>query len=254
MQRCSSIESLLREQWLERLVVKSVGENLCIASLPMSTVDNRQPDVFIETRVGDYLLAHDGGKAFNELILSGHKGTEAVERSFQGLAQQFGILWKDQSFQMLCKLDRLPDAVLAISSASLAASVFLLDRIPVEPSDTTFEALRKALKHWAKSKARLKETVTAPGAVKQHRFDFLLTPNAGFPPIGVSVLSPGNSALFAAERYAFKLLDLKSSPAGKWGQLVVQTNDEEWSGNARKIINRMADAVITVPGGQQPVS
>jgi hypothetical protein len=252
MQTCSSIEGLLREKWLERLVVKSVGENLCIASLPMSTVDNRQPDVFIEARAGDYLLVHEGGKSFNELILSGHKGTEAVERSFHGLAQQFGILWQDQSFQMPCKLDRLPDAVLAISSASLAASVFLLERIPEETSNSTFDALQKALKQWAKSKAKLKERVKAQGAVKQHQFDFVLTPTAGTPPIGVTILSPGNSSISAAERYAFKLLDLKSSNARNWAQLVVQTSQEEWSNNARKIITKMADGVIEVPAGQQP--
>ena len=252
MHRCSSIENLLREQWLERLVVKSVGENLCIASLPMSTVDDRQPDVFIEGRAGDYLLAHDGGKSFNELILSGHKGTEAVERSFQGLAQRFGILWKDQSFQMPCKLSGLPDAVLAISSASLAASVFLLERIPEAVSDSTFDALQKALKQWAKSKAKLREKVKQQGAVKQHQFDFVLTPNAGTPPIGVSILYPGNSALSAAERYAFKVLDLKSSQAKDWNQLVIQTSEAEWSNAARKIIGRMADGVIEVPAGQQP--
>ena len=66
--KCQSVRDAMVAYLLETTVGEQIGD-VCVVTLPIPTIDGRFVDVFVESRIGDYLLVHDGGKAANELIL-----------------------------------------------------------------------------------------------------------------------------------------------------------------------------------------
>lgn len=76
---CDLIKQALSEYLTDRIDVQQVRD-MCVATIPFTTFDNRWIDIFIEPRQTDFFLIHDGGKAVNELILQGIKVTESTGR------------------------------------------------------------------------------------------------------------------------------------------------------------------------------
>ena len=69
-QGCSSIrDSLL--SFLGTELEVSTFENQCIITLPLKTLDDRFLDVYVEPRIGDYIVVHDGGRTASELHAQG---------------------------------------------------------------------------------------------------------------------------------------------------------------------------------------
>jgi hypothetical protein len=247
--QCSGIKESLIGYLSAHVAAQQIGDT-CIVTLPFETLDKRWVDVFIEPRVKDYYLVHDGGKAVNELILQGMKITPAVERGLSLVASRFGVLYTDEMFQSGSKITELPARIYSVGMSSALAMANLLEHVvgaeeePIEGQIGTF------LNRWGKNRAKVTENVRVAGEIKQHTFNFLVSGRKGLP-IGVSVLHPTAGALAAAERFGFKAKDLVNTQFGKWPRVAVEDKSDIWSPEAKKIVKSCADFVIPVRTGER---
>ena len=248
---CLSIEHLMKSYLSSHVGVQQFGET-CVVSLPIETFDKRWVGVFVEPRAKDYFLLHDGAKAVNELILQGMKITPTIERSLSLIASRFGVVYQDEMFQTGSKIDSLAARAYAVGTASALAMANLLEHVPVieeEPIETKVGML---LSRWSRTRAKLTQNVTAKGEIKQHTFNFLVSPRNGAQPIAISILHPTGGALAAAERYGFKSKDLEKTPYGKWRRIAIKDKAELWTPEANNIIRRCANSEIAFRSGDVP--
>src|SRR5262245_24721389 len=122
--KCQSIRDSIVRFVVEHTVVEEM-RNLCVATIPIPTVDGRLVDVFIEIKIGDSMLVHDGGKAANELIIQGIELTDAINHSCSLLASTFGVCWRDETFEANCKPESLNRAVMGVATCSALATFHL---------------------------------------------------------------------------------------------------------------------------------
>jgi hypothetical protein len=92
----------------------------------------------------------------------------------------------------------------------------------------------------------------AKGKIKQHTFNFLLSPRRGGHPFAISVLHPTGGALAAAERYGFKSQDLENTDFAKWRRIAIKDKAELWTPEANNIIRKCANAEISIRSGEMP--
>jgi hypothetical protein len=222
----------------------------CVVTLPFETIDRRWVDVFIEPRAADFYLIHDGGKAVNELILQGMKITPAVEREFVLIASRFSVSYADEMFQSGAKISRIAEQVYAVGMASALAMTHLLEHVPMVQEETVEEHVGEALRKWGRNKAKVTENVRVQGHLKQHEFDFLVSPRHKGSPIAVSVLHPTAGPLAAAERFGFKANDLSGTNFGSWRKMAIEVKSEIWSADARRIVDASADIVVPIRSGE----
>lgn len=245
---CQSIKAALTDHLVESVEVHSVRE-MCIATLPMRTVDSRWVDVFIEPRAKDFYLISDGGKAVNELIMQGIKVTESVHREFGLIARAMGVSYRDEVFEMGTKFENLARAAHAVGMCSAIATHRLVEHVVSEEEVSLHEQFNGILRKWARRRASVTENVKIEGGLRQHTFDFLVSPRKGLP-IAVSILNPTGGPLAAAERFGFRARDIAdSTTANKWPLLAVETRSETWTPDATRIVSRFAASVIPVPTG-----
>ena len=251
VENCLSIKNALTEHLLSHVEVQQVGD-ICVATLPFSTLDRRWVDVFIENREADFFLIHDGGKAVNELILQGMKITLAVEREFQVIASRFGVAYQDEMFRTGAKSPHMAASAYEVGMASALAMTRLLQHVPVVEEEPLTEQVRTLLRRWGRGRAKVTENATVAGEIKQHTFDFLLSPRQKGATIGVSILNPTGGPLAAAERFGFKAKDLEPTRYRKWQLVAVETKAEVWSRDARDIVRKCANVVIPIQSDDRP--
>ena len=247
---CHSIKSALAAHLTTHISVEQIND-MCVITLPFETIDRRWVEVFVEPRAADYFWIHDGGKAINELILQGMKITPSVERGLPMIASRFGISYSEEMFQTGAKIGDLAAKAYSIGMSSALAMTNLLEHVPMaqeEPLETEIVVL---LRRWGKNRAKVTQNAKVNGNIKQHTFDFLVSPKTG-QPTGISILNPTNSPLAAAERFGFKASDLAGTEFGKWRRVAIETKAEIWSAEARKIVQRCADFVIPINSSDRP--
>jgi hypothetical protein len=244
---CNSIRQALFDHLAAQVVVQQLRD-ACVVTLPFATVDQRWVDIFVEPRATDFFLIHDGGKAVNELILQGMKITPSIEREFGQIAGRFGVAYSDEMFQTGAKFPGVAAQAYAVGMCSALAMTQLLDHVPAAEEENLEGQIGVLLRRWGRKKAKVSENVRVNGKLKQHIFDFVLTPHKR-EPIMVSVLHPTAGALSAAERFGFKAQDLQGTHFAKWKRLAVEAKSEVWSPDARKIVETFAHSVIQVPSG-----
>jgi len=233
--------------------VQQISDGICVVTLPFQTLDQRFVDVFIEPRANDYFLINDGGKAVNELIMQGMKIAEATERHFAIFANRFGVAYTDEMFQTGSKLPDIARAVTAIGMCSTLAMTELLKSVPQAEEETIEAQIGTILRRWGRKRAKITDRVKVEGELKQHQFDFLVSPRKGAAPVAISVLNPTAGALSAAERFGFKIKDIAATPStAKWKSVAVETKAEVWSNDARRIVEKCADVVIPISSGDRP--
>jgi hypothetical protein len=249
--QCSGIKESLIGYISSHLAAQQIGDT-CVVTLPFETLDKRWVDVFIEPRVKDFYLIHDGGKAVNELILQGMKITPAVERGLSLVASRFGISYSDEMFQSGTKMAGLSSKIYSVGMSSALAMVNLLEHVSEVEEEPIEGQIGTLLNRWGRNRAKITENVRVAGEIKQHTFNFLVSPRRHGLPIGVSILHPTAGALAAAERFGFKAKDLADTKFGKWPRVAVEDKAEIWSPEARRIVKRFAKFVIPIRTGERP--
>ena len=249
---CQSIRESILQHLRDATSVEHSG-GLCIATLPIRTVDDRLVDIFIESRQADFYLVHDAGKAANELILRGINITNAMNRNYSLLAERFGVKWSDEMFQAGCKLDRIAASAFAVAMCSSMATLDLLGFVAQPEEDTAHKQFGVALRSWSRSRNSVKESVPVKGSWKQHSFDFVYYPKTG-QPIAISVLSPGGNAIASADRAAFRSKDLVGTHFEQWRKVIVQADAQSWTSPAKNLLSKCSDLVIEINSGEKPTS
>jgi hypothetical protein len=245
--KCHSVKQSLVEYLVGTTTVEQVGDS-CVATLPIPTVDGRLVDVFIETRMGDYCLIHDGGKAVNELILQGVKITPSINEHFEALAARFSLSYAGEMFKAAGKMADARSMILAVGMCSSLAVGQLVGHIATLVEEPLREQFGHALRGWARKRFKISGDVTVQGGSYQHKFDFVAYPKKSQEQaIAMSVLAPGSSPLGTAQRFGFKVLDLQSTPYAKWRRVAVEGRSELWTPEAKTLIRKFADAVIEIP-------
>ena len=168
-------QQALSEYLLANVDVQQVRD-MCVATIPFTTVDNRWIDIFIESRQADYFLIHDGGKAVNELILQGVKITPMVEKDLGIIAQRMGVAYSDEMFQDGGKIGQIAEKAYAIGMSSALAMAQLLERVDIAAEDPLEGQIGTLLRKWGGTKAQIKRGVKVQGGLKQHSFDFVVSP------------------------------------------------------------------------------
>lgn len=247
--KCDSIKAALSAHLASLISIERL-QDACVATLPLETLDGRMVGVFIEPRASDFFLIHDGGKAVDELILQGMKITPAVERGLALVANRFGISYSDESFQAGAKMSDLPMKAYAVGMSSAMAMANLLEHVPAVEEEPLEGQIGALLKRWGKNRARVTANVRLPGELKQHAFEFLISPRRKGLPIAVSVLHPGSNPLATAERFYFKADDLSSTAYGAWPLVAIEDKAETWSADAKKIVRKVAKKVIDIRSGE----
>lgn len=249
--QCSGIEESLKSYLAAHVGVQQMGDTF-IATLPIETFDKRWVGVFIEPRATDFYLIHDGGKAVNELILQGVKITPNVERGLALVAKRFGVTYADEMFQTGAKLRDLAPNAYAVAMSSALAMANLLEHVPATEEEPIEAKIGALLHQWGRNRAKITDNVRIAGKIKQHTFNFLVSPRKQGLPIAVSILHPTAGALAAAERFGFKSQDLASTEFGNWPRIAIKDKSEIWSPEANNIISKCASAEISVRSGDSP--
>jgi hypothetical protein len=246
--KCRSLRESLTEYLAQATAVQEVGD-MCVATLPVPTVDGRLVDVVVESRMNDYCLVHDGGKAVNELILQGVNVTDSLTEFFKALAKRFQVSYDDEAFNATGKIADAQAMILSVGTCSSLAMAQLIGNISAATEAPLREQFGRAVRAWAKRRYKVAEDITVPGPHFQHRFDFVAYPRKPRNrTLAMSVLLPGSNSLAAAERFGFKSTDLESTVYGKWGKIALQGRSEAWSAEAKALLRRCADVVIELPG------
>ena len=248
---CYSIRQAVSDHFLSHVDAQQVRD-VCVVTVPFATVDNRWVDVFIEPRATDFFLIHDGGKALNELIIQGMKITPSVEQEFSLIAERFDIAYSDEMFQTGAKLDKLAQRVSVVGMSSALAMTQLLGYVPAVVQDSLDGQIGVLLRRWSRRRAQVRQSVRVDGALKQHTFDFVVTPRKPGRTAAFSILNPSAGALSAAERFGFKTQDLAHTDCANWRRVAIASKAEVWSREARRLVDKCASAVVEVNSGQQP--
>lgn len=260
--KCSEVSEAIRAFLAKNVSAQDVP-GACIVTLPVPAADGRLIDIFIESKIGSNCLIHDGGKAANEIIMSGVDLTPRIKRRFDKLARTFKVFWDSNSdmFTATCKADDLSHAVLRLAGCSALATYEIAVREAFEqeeeeaPIRAQFSA---ALAGWAKTarwgnkRPTIREKVSVTGRHSQHEFDFLVD-GKRHSPVAVSILIPTNGSRSAAERFGFKVADTDHTEASKWKRLAVAARAEDWSDNSRGIVRACADDMIEIGKARKPI-
>ena len=247
--KCQFVKDSLVAYLLQTTVSEQIGDT-CVVTLPIPTIDGRFVDVFVESKIGDYLLVHDGGKATNELILQGVKLTETVKDHFSELAKRLNVSYVDEMFQSSGKQENLQQMIVWVGTCSSLAMGQLVGHITPAIEEPTRDKFGNALRYWGRKKVKVSSDVPVEGKRSNHRFDFVAAPKTGGNlPIALSVISPGGNPLGAAQRFGFKAADLDSTKYQNWPRVAIEDRSELWTPEAKNIVRNCADVVIEIPSG-----
>ena len=247
MDKCKSIHSGILDHLATNTVMHSI-DGACVITLPIPTVDGRLVDVFIEHRMTNHCVVHDGGKTSSELSLQGVNITESIIVHFSLLARRFGLEYKNETFTVAGNISDVHKMALAVGVCSGMAMAQVVGHMSPLAEEPLRHKIGNAVKGWAKRRFKVSPDVQVPGEHAKHRFDFVAYPKkANSNTIAMSVLLPGSNSLGAAERFGFKTTDLKA-PYNAWGKVVIQGKSESWSSEAKNIIRSCADAVVEIGG------
>ena len=238
---CSSVKERMIE-YLRSMTDASQIDEDCVITLPISTFDQRWVDVSIRQRSEGYFIVDDSGKAWDELFTQGVAMTDITLAKFSKIANKFGIDFEKGRFRTGCHLELLQHSIWTIGQCSALAMSELIDHRPSVEKDFK-KAVGSIITDWSlEAGFRVHPDKIAVGETIEHTFDFVAMGSRNV--IAVNLLAPGSGGKGRAERYGFQEFDLRDTPAGKWKKMAILSRPEEWSFDARALVQRFAQKVV----------
>jgi hypothetical protein len=220
----------------------SQSEEDCIITLPIVTFDQRWVDVCVTERSPGMFIVDDSGRAWDELFSHGVAMTDVLSSRFTTIANRFGVDFVKGRFRVGCGPELLQHSIWTIGQCSSLAMSELISHRPSVEKDLK-KAVGGIIKDWSISSGyRVQADQVATGEKTEHTFDFVATDLTST--IAVNILNPSSGGLARAERYGFQSLDLKNSPASRWKKLAILSRPDEWSYDARNLVNKLAQGVV----------
>src|SRR5687768_2862021 len=128
-QNCRLVKADLARHLAKRVVVSS-DKAQCAVSLPIQTLDGRYVEVFIQDKIGDFVLVHDGGQATAELFVQGIHLTETKRNTLSAIARRMGATFSDDVFEIACRREQSATAIMAIAQCASLAMFEVLSHVP----------------------------------------------------------------------------------------------------------------------------
>jgi hypothetical protein len=238
---CSSVKELIVE-YLRSMTDVSHVDDECIVTLPITTFDQRWVDVSVIERSPGYFVVDDSGKAWDELYSQGIAMTDVVESRFAAIAHRFGVEFQKGRLRVGCPQELLQHSIWSVGQCSALAMNELIGHKPITEKDTK-KAIGGIISDWgltAGFRVQLDRRVT--GKTYQHTFDFVAADDSNI--IAVNILAPGSGALARAKSYGFQNLDLANAPEGKWKKMAILSRPDEWTFDARQLVETFANRVV----------
>jgi hypothetical protein len=226
-------------------------DDYCLVTLPLKTADDRSLDVFIEPKLGDFFLVHDGGKTAAELYAQGLHVEGARLRTMRAIAECYGATFDSGTFTIGCRKEGVQSAVMAVSQCASLAMVDVLSHQPVIEEEPVIARVTRTLDRWRPDTVDLQRRVPVKGRNQNvvHTFDFVaFRRDLNRRNVAVKVLTPTYSANVQAQRYGFLALDLEHSLAGEWPRLAIVSKADEWAPGALELVRSFSAHTVEVPG------
>ena len=223
-----------------------------LVQLPLKTLDDRYLDVYIESKIGDFAIVHDGGRSTAELFAQGIHLTDAKEAQLKAVAARYGASYADGSFSVGCRLESVQQAVLAVAQCASLAMYDVLTHAPVIEAEPLALVVRRTLERWKPTDVELRHRLhlktETPGA--DHVFDSVAFPRvSGRRTVAVKTLAPGYGPQVQADRYGFLVLDIRPTDYNKWPRLAVVSKADQWPSDALKLVRSLSAKTLEVRTG-----
>ena len=250
-QTCRSIRDSLLAFMQSQLEV-SAFDTQCIVTLPFKSLDDRFLDIYVERKIGNYILVHDGGRAVSELYAQGIHLTASKRALLRSLAQRYGASFDehDDAFRIGINGGPIQPAILAIAQCTSLAMHDVLTHTATIDVEPIRARVRRSLDGWRTRVFKIRhrvpiDTVTPSGA--RHLFDSVAFPTAKeLRTVAVTVLTPSYGPQVQADRYGFLALDIKGTLFDDWPRLAVISKVEQWGGSALKIVRSFSAGTLEI--------
>lgn len=241
---CHSIRDLL-VSYFEKHTEVTTAENRCIVSMPLSTLDDRSVEVFVQQTMTDYVVVSDGGKSMSELFSQGIHLTDTQMNFMKSVARHYGATFIGNVFQIGCKVSELQQAVVAISQCAALAMVPVASHRAVIEDEPVSARIARSLNAWKPDYVDIARRPKVEGHHSVHMFDFVShARKRDANTVAIKHLPPSFGSHVQAQRYGFLALDGEGMPWNSWKRLAVITKREEWSPADVELVRAFSADVI----------
>ncbi len=251
-QSCLSIKESFARYFLKEVAVTPLRDS-CVFTLPIMTLDQRYPDVFIEKKFEDTFWVHDAGTTVAQLYAQGIHVTERRASSLEAIAHRFGAEYAEETFQRISDAKSLESSVLAIAQCELMGMREILEHNPIIEQDPVDLRVKQALEQWRPAYIRdIHARFIVKGKKAKHSFDFVTFPtDSKHKSTALRILKPSSSPQAQAERYGFLALDIEGTTYGEWNRFAIITKAEQWTKGPRLLIRSLSTKTIEVRSGEE---
>ena len=251
-QSCLTLKESFARYFLNEVAVTPLRDS-CVFTLPIMTLDQRYPDVFIEKKLENTFLVHDAGTTVAQLYAQGIHVTESRASSLEAIAQRFGAVYAEEKFQRLTDAKCLESSVLAIAQCELMGMHEILEHNPIIEQDSVDLRVKQALELWRPPYIRdIRYRLKIQGKKANHSFDFVTFPtDSQHKSAALRILKPSSSPQAQAERYGFLALDLEGTSYEGWNRFAIITKAEQWTKGPLSLVRSLSTKTIEVRSGEE---
>ena len=232
----------------------STRRSLCVVTLPIKTLDGRYVEVFVEPRLGDMVLVHDGGKTVGELHVQGIHWTEPRKALLSIVAERYGAQLDDRGvFQIACKAPGVAEAVLAVSQCASVSMLEAARHAPVVEEEPISSHVKRAMTQWRPRALEIRANVRVTGANgADHLFDSVAhNKDAKRRTVAIKTLPFGYGARVQADRYGLMVLDIKGTEFDKWRRLAVISQVDRWPMPSLELVRKFSANTLELRAGEE---
>jgi hypothetical protein len=206
-------------------------------------------EIYVEEKLGDVFIVHDGGKTTAELFSQGiHVRDSKRAAVLKNLAGRYGATFDNGSFSVACHRDGIQDAVLSIAQCTTLAMFDLLRHVPVVEDEPMVTRVGRALERWRPADVEVRKKLHIRGVTQDadHVFDYV-TFGRGQQQrnnVAVNVLTPTYSPELQAHSYGFLVKDISGTIYEAWPRLAVVARTERWDPREIKLVRSLAKATL----------
>lgn len=251
-QTCLTLKESFNRYFLNEVAV-TAWRDCCVLTLPIKTLDQRYPDVFIEKKLENSFLVHDSGTTVAQLYAQGIHVTESRSASFEAIARRFGAVYAEETFQRLSDARELESSVLAIAQCELLGMYEVLGHTPLVEQDSVDLRIKQALEQWRPPYIRdIQYRLKVKGKKANHSFDCVTFPSdSRHKSTALRILKPSSSPQAQAERYGFLALDIEGTIYESWNRFAIITKAEQWTKGPLSLVRSLSTKTIEVRSGEE---
>jgi hypothetical protein len=252
IQDCNSLRRSVLSYFDKQVEVSAVDQ-ICVVTLPFKTLDDRYLEVFVEPKIGDFSVVHDGGNATGELYSQGMHMTPGREAQMNAIARRYGVTYSDGAFTAGCRPERLQQTVWAIAQCASMAMHEVLTHQPVIEDESVSARVHRTIDEWKPSHMDLRQNFRVKGTHTgaEHVFDAVAFPKTGgLRPVAVKTLGSSYAPQQQMGTYGHLALDVRGTEYD-WPRLAIVARAERWPVQTLEIVRGLSAKTIELETGQE---